>query len=226
MTAAGAAKSRGDRLSIGQVLDRLSADFDDLTLSKLRFLEDRGLVTPERTSSGYRKFSQTHIDRIRLVLTLQRDHYLPLKVIAEYLQDLDDGKSPEIPGAAAGTTSMLRPVTILNREEMMRQTGASPKLLADAISAGLLPAVEVFQADALEQLRSLVTLEQRGITPRHLRMMRVSVEREAELLHQAAQLRARPDASLNAREEALEMLEHLETVRSGMLRNTLVSNAR
>lgn len=222
MTVAGVAQPRGERLSIGQVLERLTADFDDLTLSKLRFLEDRGLVTPERTSAGYRKFSQGHIDRIRLVLTLQRDHYLPLKVIAEYLQDLDDGKSPEIPGAANGNTSMLRAVTVLNREEMIRQTGASQRLMTDAIAAGILPAVDVFQADALEQLKSLVALEQRGVTPRHLRILRVAVERESELLHQAAQSRSRPDAGHTAREDALEMLEHLETVRSGMLKNTLL----
>ena len=222
MTVAGVARSsRSERLSIGQVLDRLSADFSDLTLSKLRFLEDRGLVSPERTSKGYRKFSQQHIDRIRLVLTLQRDHYLPLKVIAEYLQDLDEGKSPEIPGVNSGQVSMLRPAVVLNRDEMLRQTGASLKLFSEAIAAGVLPAVEVFPIEALDQLRSLVALEQRGITPRHLRMLRVAVEREAELLHQAAGGRGRPDTGIRAREDALEMLEHLETVRSGMLRNKL-----
>lgn len=222
MTLTSAARNhRGERLSIGQVLERLSGDFTDLTLSKLRFLEDRGLVTPERTSKGYRKFSQQHIDRIRLVLTLQRDHYLPLKVIAEYLQDLDDGKSPEIPGVHSHQTSMLRPAVVLNREEMLRQTGASLKLFSEAIAAGILPAVEVFPVEALEQLRSLVYLETRGITPRHLRMLRIAVEREAELLNQAAALRGRPDSPMKAREESLEMLEHLETVRSGMLRNKL-----
>ena len=222
MTLSGAARHiRGERLSIGQVLERLNDDFSDLTLSKLRFLEDRGLVTPERTSKGYRKFSQQHIDRIRLVLTLQRDHYLPLKVIAEYLQDLDDGKSPEIPGVNTGNTSMLRPAVVLNREEMLRQTGASLKLFSEAVAAGILPAVEVFPLDAVEQLRSLVSLEQRGITPRHLRMLRIAVEREAELLNQAAAMRGRPDSGIRAREEALEMLDHLETVRSGMLRNKL-----
>lgn len=222
MTLAGAARNhRGERLSIGQVLERLSGDFQDLTLSKLRFLEDRGLVTPERTSKGYRKFSQQHIDRIRLVLTLQRDHYLPLKVIAEYLHDLDEGKSPEIPGVQPHQASMLRPAVVLNREELLRQTGASLKLFSEAIAAGILPAVEVFPIEALEQLRSLVHLEARGITPRHLRMLRIAVEREAELINQAAALRGRPDSGMKAREEALEMLEHLETVRSGMLRNKL-----
>lgn len=221
MTPASVARHKGERLSIGQVLERLNGDFADLTLSKLRFLEDRGLVTPERTSSGYRKFSQAHIDRIRLVLTLQRDHYLPLKVISDYLQDLDDGKSPEIPGVNSEQASMLKIATILNREEMLRQSGATPKLFSEAIAAGILPAVEVFPQESLDQLRSLVELEQRGITPRHLRMLRPAVEREAELLQQAAVYRGRPDSALRAKEEAMEMLSHMETVRSGMLRNKL-----
>lgn len=223
MNTAHAAQPRSERLSIGQVLERLRVDFSDLTLSKLRFLEDRGLVSPERTSAGYRKFTPGHIDRIRLVLTLQRDHYLPLKVIAEYLNDLDEGKSPEIPGGQGGATSMLRPAAVLNREEMLAQAVASPKLFAEAIAAGLLPALDVYPVEALEQLRALVQLEQRGITPRHLRMVRVAVDREAELLQQATGLTQRPETVERAREEAIELSEHLDTLRTGMLRTKLFS---
>src|SRR6478736_10143361 len=75
-------------LSIGQVLARLSPEFPSLTSSKLRFLEVQGIVTPLRTESGYRKFSQNDLERLRLALTLQRDHYLPLGVIREYLEDI------------------------------------------------------------------------------------------------------------------------------------------
>ena len=80
--------------SIGQVLNRLSADFPDLTPSKLRFLEEQGLVQPRRTESGYRKFSEDDIQRLRFILSLQRDHYLPLKVIRGYLEEIDRGGSP------------------------------------------------------------------------------------------------------------------------------------
>src|SRR5690606_34001308 len=110
-------------LSIGQVLAQLQEDFADLTPSKLRFLEDQGLVEPERTKSGYRKFSQEHVERIRLVLTLQRDHYLPLKKIAEVLAELDAGHDPVIPGAAQRNASMvLSSKQVLSSDELCRAT--------------------------------------------------------------------------------------------------------
>lgn len=89
--------ARADLLTIGEVLAELREDFPDTTHSKVRFLEERGLVTPARTPSGYRKFSREHLARLRLVLTLQRDRYLPLKVIAEHLAALDAGQQPHLP---------------------------------------------------------------------------------------------------------------------------------
>ncbi|MEN9970681.1 MAG: hypothetical protein RLZZ229_889, partial [Actinomycetota bacterium] len=94
--------------TIGQVLNVLSPNFPDLTPSKLRFLEEQGLVTPQRTDSGYRKFTDLDIERIRIVLELQRDQYLPLKVIRAYLAELDEGKQPSLPGVAAATAGHLR----------------------------------------------------------------------------------------------------------------------
>jgi DNA-binding transcriptional MerR regulator len=89
---AGAAASPA-LLSIGQVLARLTPEFPDLSSSKLRFLEERGLITPARTASGYRKFSPSDLERLRIILAMQRDHYLPLKVIKAYLTDLDAGST-------------------------------------------------------------------------------------------------------------------------------------
>ena len=86
--------------TIGQVLSVLKPEFGDLSPSKLRFLEDQGLVTPERTDAGYRKFSEPQIERLRIILTLQRDQYLPLKVIREYLDELDSGRQPLLPAAS------------------------------------------------------------------------------------------------------------------------------
>jgi len=85
--------------TIGQVLAVLKPEFGDLSPSKLRFLEDQGLVTPERTESGYRKFSDSQIERLRVILTLQRDQYLPLKVIRDHLDELDAGRQPLLPTA-------------------------------------------------------------------------------------------------------------------------------
>lgn len=211
-------------LSIGQVLQALHDDFSDLTPSKLRFLEDQGLVTPERTKSGYRKFSQEHVERIRLVLTLQRDHYLPLKVIAEVLAELDEGNDPVIPGAAQrSASSILSPKHVLSSEELCRATGANKRFLGEAIAAGLLPAAEVFPYDAIAQLNALIKLAESGLTPRHLRALRISAERDAEMLTHAVQSRGGRKGTPRAVDGSLELVECLETVRSGVLRRKLGS---
>ncbi|WP_053352890.1 MULTISPECIES: transcriptional regulator FtsR [Leucobacter] len=219
MVAAQARPYSSGLLSIGQVLARLQDDFGDLTPSKLRFLEEQRLITPERTASGYRKFSQEHIERLRLILTLQRDHYLPLKVIAEVLDEIDQGRDPIIPGAASrSASSILTPKRVLSSEELRRLTGASARFLGEAIAAGLLPAAEVFPHDAVAQVTSLLKLAEQGITPRHLRPLRVAAERDAELIAHAVSTRGVKPASPAATEGALELAEHLDTVRSGVLR--------
>lgn len=206
-------------LSIGQVLAALQDDFSDLTPSKLRFLEEQGLVTPERTKSGYRKFSQEHIERLRLILTLQRDHYLPLKVISEVLDELDAGRDPVIPGAAQrNASSVLTPKRVLSGEELRRVTGASSRFFGEAIAAGLLPAAEVFPHDAVAQLTALMKLAERGITPRHLRALCVAAERDAQLISQSVSARGQKSGSPASFESSLELVGYLETVRSGVLR--------
>ena len=122
-------------LSIGQVLAKLNPEFPDLSPSKLRFLEECRLITPARTESGYRKFSATDLERLRFVLTMQRDHYLPLKVIKGYLDDLDAGRTPNLPGAVAQQPSMLSSERKLSRAELVREAGANAMLLDDAIAA-------------------------------------------------------------------------------------------
>ena len=206
-------------LSIGQVLAALQDDFADLTPSKLRFLEDQGLVTPERTKSGYRKFSQEHVERVRLVLTLQRDHYLPLKKIAEVLEELDAGRDPVIPGAAQRSAStILSSKEVLSSDELCRAASTNKRFLGEAIAAGLLPATEVFSFDCVAQLTALVRLAQAGLTPRHLRSLRIAAEREAEMLAHAVASRGEKQGSPSAVDGSLELVEYLETVRSGVLR--------
>jgi len=213
-------------LGIGQVLNRLNADFPDLTPSKLRFLEDQGLIEPSRTRSGYRKFSQADMERLRLILTLQRDHYLPLKVIAGFLQELDAGGDPAIPGGSSPRTasSILSPQVLLTRPELLKQTGASAKLLNDAISAGLVPAADVFTQDALHTVASLVTLTQRGVTPHHLRGMRALIERDVEFIERAVPaVSSRGDGvkQAEALEARLDVAAHLEIIRASITRSRL-----
>ena len=212
-------------LSIGQVLARLTAEFPDLTPSKLRFLEERHLISPARTESGYRKFSPSDLERLRFVLTMQRDHYLPLKVIRGYLDELDAGRQPDLPGSGSPVApSMLSGGRRFNREELIREAGATPQLLNDAVSSSLILAADTFGDDALLVLRALVELQRSGIEPRHLRGFRSAAERELGLIESALiPVARRKDASSRAKagELAREIAGHLEIVRSSLIRSAL-----
>ncbi|GAA2091174.1 MerR family transcriptional regulator [Pseudolysinimonas kribbensis] len=213
-------------LSIGQVLARLSPEFPDLSPSKLRFLEERQLVTPSRTESGYRKFSPADLERLRLVLTMQRDYYLPLKVIRSYVDDLDAGREPVLPGGlqVSAAPSMLPGGRKLTREELVRESGATPMLLNDAVSASLIVAGDTFAEESLVILKSLVELQRSGIEPRHLRGFRAAAERELGLIESALIPTARrSDASSRAKalDLAREIAAQLELVRSSLIRSAL-----
>ena len=211
-------------LSIGQVLSKLNPEFPDLSPSKLRFLEERQLITPARTEAGYRKFSPSDMERLRFVLTMQRDHYLPLKVIREYLDELDAGRTPEMPGGSVHVPSMLSSERRFTRDELIREAGANSMLLGDAISASLIVASDVFGDDALAVLKSLVELQRSGIEPRHLRGFRAAAERELGLIENALMpIARRKDASSRAKaaEMSREIAGQLEIVRSSLIRSAL-----
>ena len=211
-------------LSIGQVLAKLNPEFPDLTPSKLRFLEERQLVAPARTESGYRKFSSADMDRLRFVLTMQRDHYLPLKVIRGYLAEMDAGRTHELPGGGIAAPSMLSSERRLTRDELIREAGANAMLLGDAISASLIMPADHFGEDVLAVLTSLVELQRSGIEPRHLRGFRAAAERELGLIENALMpVARRKDSSSRARaaEMAREIAGQLEIVRSSLIRSAL-----
>jgi DNA-binding transcriptional MerR regulator len=207
------------------VLARLRPEFPELTPSKLRFLEERQLISPARTESGYRKFSSTDMDRLRFVLTMQREHYLPLKVIRAYLDDLDAGREPELPGAATGPIPTILPTERkYRREELVREASATPQLLNDAVSASLIVASEFYGEPALAVLKALVELQRSGIEPRHLRGFRVAAERELGLIESALiPISRRKDASSRAKasELARDIAGQLEVVRSSLIRSAL-----
>lgn len=210
-------------LSIGQVLARLAPEFPTLTSSKLRFLEVQGIVTPVRTESGYRKFSQSDLERLRLALTLQRDHYLPLVVIREYLEDIDAGRDPATP-AASPPPSIVPAPRRYRREELLSATGAAPQLLNDAISTGVLNGAEAYTEQQVAVLRALVALDRHGIEPRHVRTLRQSAERDVALVESAlAALLRRTDAASRARasELAPELAKRLEELRAIFVRAAL-----
>lgn len=215
----------GALLSIGQVLARLLPEFPDLTPSKLRFLEERQLVAPARTESGYRKFSAADLDRLRFVLAMQRDHYLPLKVIRGFLDDLDAGRQPVLPGGGVvQAPSMLSTERRMSREELIREAGASAMLFNDAVSASLIVPADLFGEDAVSVLRALVELQRSGIEPRHLRGFRAAADRELGLIESALiPVARRKDASSRAKaaELAREIAGQLEVVRGSIIRSAL-----
>ena len=225
VTSAARQSSGPQLLSIGQVLARLSPEFPDLSPSKLRFLEERHLVTPSRTESGYRKFSPTDLERLRLVLTMQRDYYLPLKVIRGYLDDLDAGREPQLPGGVTVSgPSMLPSDRRLTRDELIKEAGATPMLLGDAVTASLIVAAEHYGDDSLAVLKALVELQRSGIEPRHLRGFRAAAERELGLIESALiPVARRKDASSRAKalDLAGEIAGQLEVVRSNLIRSAL-----
>jgi DNA-binding transcriptional MerR regulator len=183
-TAANLFEARQSKLfNIGHVLAELNKDFEDLSPSKLRFLEEQGLVSPQRTAAGYRKFTQLDIDRIRIVLELQRDQYLPLKVIRAYLADLDAGKQPSLPSGASVNPQHLKQARNKNftKIEMIAETAITDSLISEAQDVNLIGS-EPFETKDVEIARAIVHLQRFGIAPRHLRGLKASADREIGII--------------------------------------------
>ena len=185
-------------LSIGEVLTKLRGEFSDITISKIRFLESEGLIDPQRTPSGYRKFTAVDLERLRYVLAAQRDQYLPLRVIKENLDAMDRGLTPSVtPGSAAAPRlatvdgefapsnfvqdSQLR----LSREELLQSSGLNDAQLVELESFGLVTIKgRYFDADALAVSRAVAEMAAFGIEPRHLRSFKTAADREVGLVEQ------------------------------------------
>ena len=173
-------------LTIGQVLQQLRIQFPDLTSSKIRFLGDSNLVSPERLASGYRSYRHADVERLRVILGLQRDYFLPLKQIELILADIDAGKSPTLPGGSTVSVDSILSLEVrFTRSEMLKSAEATKSLLDDAISMGLIPAAEIYTDDSLKTLKALVELQKAGIGPRHLRGLRMQAEKDADIVHSA-----------------------------------------
>jgi DNA-binding transcriptional MerR regulator len=163
-------------VSIGQVLDELRPEFPDISPSKIRFLEAEGLIQPLRSSSGYRRFAVADIERLRFILTAQRDEYLPLRVIKDRLD--------AAAGTAGGGAGEVPPLA-MTRSELLTASGAAEGLLAELEDYGLVRRARAYGAQALSVVREAVLLAEYGIQPRHLRAVKASADREASLVEQA-----------------------------------------
>jgi DNA-binding transcriptional MerR regulator len=238
----GATAASRVRLNIGEVLDRLRPDFPGITIPKIRFLEDKGLVKPERTPSGYRKFSTEDIERLRYVLRMQRDHYLPLRVIGEHLDAIDRGLAPPpiepvvptVPTVALAADGLpsaesfgRRDRVRLSRKELLKIAEISEDLLTQLEQYGLVTArtgTGHYDTDALVIATTARELSEFGLEPRHLRAFKTAADREVGLVEQvvAPQLKGR-DASARGRAEetvselaALSVRLHATLVKAGL----------
>jgi DNA-binding transcriptional MerR regulator len=199
-------------LGIGEVLAKLRADFPDVSVSKIRFLESEGLIAPARSPSGYRKFAVADVERLRYILTAQRDQYLPLRVIRERLVPAAaDRAGPAGTAAAAPDASGQHgQPAMLSRRELLDAAGISDEQLAELEDFGLVRRRgRQFGQDALEVARTVGGLAAYGVEARHLRAVRAAAEREMSLIEQviAPTLRqrsaaARQDAGAAARQIA------------------------
>ena len=212
-------------MSIGEVLTQLRADFPDVTISKIRFLEAEGLISPERTPSGYRRFSIADCERLRFVLTAQRDQYLPLKVIKEQLEAIDHGvatveradasvKRPRSLTIAAGEVSPEeflpdREVRI-SKADLLAQAGIDDAFLTELLRSGLItPGPAGFYDDgAVTLARNAHAMLQFGLEVRHLRAFKLAADREAGLVAQIAGPVAK-GRDAGARDRAEEMIREL-----------------
>ncbi|MFF3690588.1 MerR family transcriptional regulator [Streptomyces sp. NPDC002187] len=206
----------GDTLmSIGTVLAQLRDEFPEVTISKIRFLETEGLVEPRRTPSGYRKFTAGDVERLALVLRMQRDHYLPLKVIREQLDALERGEPLQLPAQGPqrelfdGTWDPAegeRPTAArIGRAELLAAAEFGEEDLAEWESYGLLTPDEDggYDSEAITVARLVADLGRFGLEPRHLRAMKASAERDAGLVEQVvAPLRRHRNPQTRAHAEA------------------------
>lgn len=223
MTAAHQSAPAG--MSIGSVLDRLRPEFPDVTISKIRFLEAEGLISPERTPSGYRRFSIADCERLRYVLTAQRDQYLPLKVIKEQLEAID--RSAATVGSVETRPKRPRPLAVargevspedlrtdreirVSRDDLCERAGVDTAFLAELVGAGLVtpgPA-GFFDDDAVLLARTAKAMAEFGLEVRHLRAFKLAADREAGLVAQIAGPVAK-GRDAGARQRAEEMVREL-----------------
>lgn len=231
-------------MNIGAALDLLRPEFPGITISKIRYFEEEGLVKPERTPSGYRKFSPSDVERLRFVLTMQRDHYRPLKVIAEHLDALDRGVEPPqsvdpvptVPQVATTRDGFPSPESFLRRDdarlsrrELVKLAGVEESLLHQLEQFGLVvpgPGTRGYDGDDLLILSTAQELAGYGLEPRHLRAFKAAADREIGLVNQVvAPHRRAGDAASAARaaETAAELASlavrlHATLVKAGIAR--------
>ncbi len=225
--------------SIGQVLSVLKADFPDVSISKIRFLESEGLIAPERAPSGYRRYAESDIARLRYILTVQKSHYLPLKVIREHLEAMDRGEDPPrlepVTGAAAAIEVPLpnaagavpqqrgaKRAIRVTRRELLELSGLSEASLAELERHALVSprrGTVYYGRDALTVAVAARKLAAYGMDARHLRVVKQAAEREVGLIEQAIAPHLR--RSQSPQQLAQEVMQLVMHAHAAIMRSTL-----
>ncbi len=222
--------------TIGTVCKALSQEFPDISISKIRYLEDQKLLTPRRTQGGYRLYTQSDIQRLRTILRLQRDEFLPLRVIR---QELAGGRAErEVAPPPAGDGRSLRRASVSSRdpgalyslEDVVEETGAEAGLVRELVDFGVIKGemragARYFDETEREIVRAVSELARYGVGGRNLRVFRSSADREAQLLQSilAPALRSR---NPERRKEAIEALENLASVTTHLKHLLLIRDLR
>jgi DNA-binding transcriptional MerR regulator len=205
-------------LSIGQLVKELQSDFPDLSISKVRYLEDRGLLTPQRTKGKYRKYSRTDLRTLRSVLAMQRDEYLPLEVIRQRVEV----SQPGVPGRAPSSGSATVPImslahegTSYTMEELCVALGWDEEFVLGLVEFRLIDRVSdtgpAFTETDFETARICQRLARFQVEPRHLRVLSSAAEREAGLIEQVATPALR-SGHADRKEYGLETVQELGTL--------------
>jgi DNA-binding transcriptional MerR regulator len=238
---------RPKSITIGAVCKALVQEFPDISISKIRYLEDQKLLTPRRTPGGYRLYTQGDVARLRTILRMQRDEFLPLRVIRQELAAGRSGETPPpggdghpgLPGAGAGGPRVARRASVTVRgdsgalyslEEVVEETHADAKLVRELEEYGVVRGEQrggarYYDETEREIVRAVAELARYGVGGRNLRTFRSSADREANLLQQilAPALRSR---NPQRRKEALEALENLAAVTTNLRHLLLVRDLR
>ncbi|MBP3087573.1 MerR family transcriptional regulator [Corynebacterium sp. sy017] len=223
-------------MSIGVVLEQLKKEFPDVTVSKIRFLEAEGLVSPQRTSSGYRRFTQADLDRLRFILTTQRDNYLPLKVIREQLQAMDSGAITPLSSAKRSATvvdpeNFRAPVaTRLTDSDIASQAQVDSSLVAEYIDAGIIvpDTSGFFTADDVAIVITATQLKEFGFDVRHLKSLRNTASRQADLIERALlpMAKTKDGGAERAEEMTQEMMAVVVSLHTNFVKSLLRNSRR
>jgi len=206
-------------INIGEVLKLLTPEFPDITLSKIRYLESEGLVSPQRTSSGYRKYTNADVERLRYVLTIQQETYMPLKEIKKQLDAMDSRSVIPITKAATAQTiispeKFRKPaITRLSDVEVAKKAGVELQFVIDLANVGIIGPDQsgFFTADDIQVVSTASALSEFGIDARHLKSVKNAASRQADLISQVVTPLVRSNKD-GAREQAEEMSRQMSAL--------------